>query len=424
MTVLKTTLKIFIGLVLANSSLHATNIELGQSIFEDFDGIGTSATASLPTGWKVDKSTSVRKVGTFAAAAQVTEEHCGNDMAHNASNGIYNYGAGVAGSASDRAVGFISSRSATKSGNLYVRLFNSGAEAIESLIISYDVEKYRKGSNAEGFSIQLYYSVDGSSWMSAGAEFASSFTKDSVNEGYASAPGDVKSVIAQTLAVGIPVGQSLYLAWNYSVTSSSTTSNAQGLGVDNVEITAGGQQVELPTNLRSTEVTAHGFNAAWDPVTGADGYQISLWIIRYGQDGEEFESVQGWESTPVQGNSAAITGLQPKTTYYWQVCAVADQQAGDPSDYAEVTTLADSVDIIDPPEIAALRPLAGGGVEVEVVSRTGVTYELQWRADLMTIEPGWQTVAGSARQGDGQIIVLTDSTARGASGFYRVRAAQ
>ena len=36
----------------------------------------------------------------------------------------------------------------------------------------------------------------------------------------------------------IIAGQSLFLAWNYSVTTGGVTTNAQGLGVDDVLITA------------------------------------------------------------------------------------------------------------------------------------------------------------------------------------------
>ena len=39
---------------------------------QNFDGMGTSATATLPTDWRVDKPGTVRTVGTFAAATATT----------------------------------------------------------------------------------------------------------------------------------------------------------------------------------------------------------------------------------------------------------------------------------------------------------------------------------------------------------------
>ena len=99
---------------------------------ENFDGIGTSTVATLPADWRVDKQTAVRTLGTYAAAGTATEQRAGNNMAGNVTNGIYNYGAGIRQVATDRAVGWISSSAATKSGNLYVKYHEQhGAEPPE-----------------------------------------------------------------------------------------------------------------------------------------------------------------------------------------------------------------------------------------------------------------------------------------------------
>ncbi|HOG27614.1 MAG TPA: hypothetical protein PLT96_07475, partial [Candidatus Cloacimonas sp.] len=215
------------------------NIQSGQNVTQNFDVLGTSAAATIPTGWKADKNTTVRSVGTYSAAGTVTELIAGNNMSSTAQNGIYNYGAGPAATATDRAIGFISSGSATKSGNVYVQLTNNGSTNINSFSISYNVEKYRMGTNAAGFSIQMYYSANGATWTSAGSSFLTSFPADATTAGYDSAPG-VTVPVSATLSYSLSAGSSLYLAWNYSVTNGSTTSYAQGLGIDDVSITAGG----------------------------------------------------------------------------------------------------------------------------------------------------------------------------------------
>ena len=74
---------------------------------------------------------------------------------------------------------------------------------------------------------------------------------DADNNGYASAPGTTTSVSNLSLPISIAAGGSLYLAWNFSVTSGSTTSNAQGLGVDNISIFAAGDPVPEPGALIS-----------------------------------------------------------------------------------------------------------------------------------------------------------------------------
>ena len=113
------------------------NISAGSTITQNFS-IGTSATATLPSGWKVDKNATVRTVGTYAGAVSTTEKSDGNSMSTTAANGIYNYGAGAAASATDRAIGGLSSKSESKSVNVYVQLTNNGSAAISNFSLSPD----------------------------------------------------------------------------------------------------------------------------------------------------------------------------------------------------------------------------------------------------------------------------------------------
>jgi hypothetical protein len=218
----------------------AVNIAPGGNVAQNFNSMGGVATAYLPTGWKVDKiDASVKTVGTYSGASTQTMNVAGNNMSGSAANGTYNLGAGDAATAVDRAVGGISSKDNSKSVNVYVMLHNNGVAAIPSLDISYDVEKYRDGTSVPGFSIQMFYSTDGTTWTTAGTSFLTSFAGgDGANAGYANAPAITQSVTAQSLGQSIAPGADLYLAWNYSVTSGTTTSNAQCLGIDNVSITA------------------------------------------------------------------------------------------------------------------------------------------------------------------------------------------
>ena len=246
-----------IALVVGSVSVWGqVNISAGNTITQDFS-IGTSATASLPTGWKADKLTSARTLGTYASAVSATERSDGNSLSTTAGNGIYNFGAGVAASATDRAVGGLSSSSASKSVNVYVQLTNNGTSLIDNFTINYNVEKYRNGSNAAGFSIQMYYSTNGSTWTSAGSDFLTSFTADADNAGFASAPGTTVSISNKVLNQSLASGSSIYLAWNYSVTSGTTTSNSQALGIDDVSINAIGGTICTPSTLAFTNTTVN-----------------------------------------------------------------------------------------------------------------------------------------------------------------------
>jgi endonuclease G len=207
---------------------------------QNFDTLGIPATATtsspLPADFRVDALTTVGKVGTFSAAVTTTARAGGANLATNAANGIYNFGAGTATlGGSDRAVGFLASGTSTTSGNVYAHLVNSTGGNFSGLQVSYNVEKYRKGSNAAGFRIQMFYSTDGNTWTSAGNNFLTSFAADADNTGFATAPGPTVN-INQTLSAPIPSGSDFYLAWNYSVTSGSTVTNAQALAVDDISI--------------------------------------------------------------------------------------------------------------------------------------------------------------------------------------------
>lgn len=206
---------------------------------QNFDGIGSSATATLPSQWRVSKSdVATASVGNYGASTAATEQVAGNNMLSTAADGIYNFGAGVSSTATDRCIGALSSLTGTKSMNLYMYLKNNGTSSINDFLISYNIEKYRNGTNTAGFTVQLYYSSDGAMWINAGSEFKVSVVGgDLDNNGYASAPSG-STTIGGTLNTILSAGNDMYLAWNYTVTSGAVTSNAQALGIDDISVTA------------------------------------------------------------------------------------------------------------------------------------------------------------------------------------------
>ena len=82
----------------------AISIPTSSPYVQGFNGIGTTATATLPADLRLDRPSAVRTVGVFAAASSVTTQ------------AAYNFGATA--DAGDRAIGFLSSGSATCAGHL------------------------------------------------------------------------------------------------------------------------------------------------------------------------------------------------------------------------------------------------------------------------------------------------------------------
>ena len=135
----------------------AISLSTSTAYTQNFDGMGIPATATtvsnLPTDFRADALAAVRTVGTFTAAGTTTARAGAANLSTSAGNGIYNFGSGTTTlGGSDRAVGFLASGTATTSGNLYAQLVNSTGGNLSGLQISYNVEKYRKGSNPAGFS--------------------------------------------------------------------------------------------------------------------------------------------------------------------------------------------------------------------------------------------------------------------------------
>jgi hypothetical protein len=230
----------------------AISLSTSTAYTQSFDGMGVPATtttpSALPVDFRADALTMVRTVGPFSAAGTTTARAGSADLAINAANGIYNFGSGTTTlGGSDRAVGFLASGTATTSGNVYAQLVNNTGGDLSGLQISYNVEKYRNGTNAAGFRIQMFYSTDGTIWTSAGNDFLTSFAADANNNGFATAPGPVVNVNNKTLSAAIPNGANFYLAWNYSVSSGSTVTNAQALAIDDIGI-LGTPGSPTPTN--------------------------------------------------------------------------------------------------------------------------------------------------------------------------------
>lgn len=229
----------------------AISLSTSVPFTQNFSSMGVPATTStasiLPANFSVASVVSPRTIGPLVGTSTTTPRAGGANFSSTAAAGSYNFGAGTTNIGdADRAVGFISSGTAAGSGNLYGQFVNNTGGPLEGLLISYDVEKYRNGSNPAGFRYQLFYSFDGLAWTNAGPGFFTAFGPDTDNSGFATAPGATQSVVNKTLSVAVPSGSSIFLAWSYSVASGSVTSNAQALAIDNISVMGIG--AVTPTN--------------------------------------------------------------------------------------------------------------------------------------------------------------------------------
>lgn len=262
-------------------------VTLGDEAYtEDFNSLGvvTRQTedpkgmkhrSDMPFGWRIERNMNgPREVGNFFLAADTLMYIGGVSLASNAYNGTWNWGAD---DDEDRAAGGLTTGvdGGTRGINIMLAMQNASTEN-RSLMIAYDIEKYRGGNNSAGFTVQLYYSLDGINWTSAGNDFASKWAADDATQGYATVPAEVRHVEAM-FPVRAKKEQLLFLAWNISVSSGTNCAGAQGLALDNVTI--------MPTATGISEISVPAENKGVQKVF-RDG---QLLIIR----GEEHYDITG-----------------------------------------------------------------------------------------------------------------------------------
>src|SRR6516165_1151303 len=81
--------------LLAAAGHAAVNLSTSTPYTQNFDAMGTSATATLPADFRVDKPSTVRTVGTYSGAVTATSLVGGANLSSSAANGIYNFGSGT-----------------------------------------------------------------------------------------------------------------------------------------------------------------------------------------------------------------------------------------------------------------------------------------------------------------------------------------
>jgi hypothetical protein len=194
-------------------------------VTQNFDGIGTTATAGLPTGFKF----SLDATPTYGSATNYTATTIATTGNNFTTGGTYNFGA-TAGS-TDRAVGFLNSGSYSSPRHILLQVQNTSGSVVQDLGVQFDIEKYRSGSRVYDF--KFYVSTDGINWVAQPAG-DQNYPADANNTGYSYPPLTTSKQVTLT-GVAIAPNATYYLRWSDIGVGGST--NSQGLGLDNVVLT-------------------------------------------------------------------------------------------------------------------------------------------------------------------------------------------
>jgi endonuclease G len=241
----------------------------GAAVTENFDTMGSSATATLPAGWRVDSAT---QTTVYANATNTTTRSAGTTgtgaLTGTSSGGTYNFANGDNATSTDRAVGFLSSGSYASPRNLFVQLTNATSSTLTSVTVTFDVEKYRSGSRA--YTISFFSGTDGTNWT-AQPDGDVAYPADTANTTIFNPPvATMRTVTINDLTIA--PGASLYLRWQYAGNGGST--NGQALGIDNFSLTANGGPATPTINVSTTSLTDFG-NVPVGTTSAPKSYTVS-----------------------------------------------------------------------------------------------------------------------------------------------------
>jgi hypothetical protein len=294
-----------------NAQISITSV--GTAFTENFDGMGTSATATLPTGFKLGSdwatSTSATTVSSFSSVTTAPT-----------AGGLYNFGNGTS-TTTERALAILNTGSYTSPKSIILKITNNTGGTISTINISFDYEKYRSGSRA--FDWTFFH---GSTSAPSIAETAgnNSYTADGGNTTMFNPPTSINKSFTLT-GLSIPTGGDYYFRWTF--TGNGGSSNGQAIGIDNFSLT-----VSAPPTVTSPTVSSITTNSAILGATVASFGSASSISAR----GTVFKTSAGATITDnplAEGNTTtgAFTqtrSLSPETRYYFKGYATSSVGTG------------------------------------------------------------------------------------------------
>ncbi|HKR05002.1 MAG TPA: hypothetical protein VJY62_10230 [Bacteroidia bacterium] len=233
-------------------------------VTENFNGMGASATASLPANWKM-AAPGIAGTATWSAGTNVTATLQQASSGAPVTGSRYNWA--TTGGA-DRSPGFMTSGSYANPNCIMAYYQNNTGLTITDVTISFQVERYR--INTAVFVMTFFTSLDGNSWTweTAGDISGLVFPVGASSYTFAAPQTAVRSFTLPS--VNIPNGNGYYLKW---ILFTSGT-NSQGIGLDDVSLTASTcAPLSITTQPLASSVCAGNNTSFTITAAGPTGYQ-------------------------------------------------------------------------------------------------------------------------------------------------------
>jgi hypothetical protein len=200
---------------------------IGTTVTENFNNMGSSNAALLPTGWKMGTDWSTGATATMQAGGTSGT----GILASNSQGGFYNFANGVTAFSTDRAIGFLSSGSYSSPRSVLLAFVNNTGTNINKIIVTWNYEKYRSGTRT--FDWTFFHG--GTSTVNIAAPNGNqSYPADANNDTVYNPPLSIAKEVTIS-GLNIANGATYYLRWTYTGVGGSTS--GQGLAIDDVTIT-------------------------------------------------------------------------------------------------------------------------------------------------------------------------------------------
>lgn len=212
----------FLGSLTLNAQVSITT--LGSAYNQNFDGLVTTGTGSIVSGWEISEPT---------LDGSIDANNGGTSSA-----GIYSFGSGTN---SDRSLGSITSTSSQPM-IIGAQFANGTGVNISSISIQYTGEQWRLGQNSLTDKLIFEYSTDANSIDDAGATWIPISALDFTSPITTGTPGSLdgnltanRTTITANIAVNIPATTgSIYIRWR----DQQAGTDDHALGIDDFSLTA------------------------------------------------------------------------------------------------------------------------------------------------------------------------------------------
>jgi hypothetical protein len=258
------TLKILSLLVLFTTTklFSQTSIPNTTTVVENFNLMGSSTTATLPTGFKLGTDWSSGTTATTLAAGTSGT----GILTSSSGGGFYNFASGITASSTDRSIGFLSSGSYTSPRSIIYAFTNNTGSTVTSLSLSWNYEKYRSGSRDFNWT---FFHGSTSTATTASTSGDQSYVADANNTTISNPPASTAKSFSIT-GLSISNGSTYYLRWTYTGNGGST--NGQGLGIDDFSIKV---TTSAPTATITGAATTSAFTTTYGTTSTPQSFSIS-----------------------------------------------------------------------------------------------------------------------------------------------------